>query len=42
VIDEGEKANLVLGNYSVAILKVEEKYEELAKGCRILLISKKY
>ena len=37
VIDEGEKANSVLGNYSVAILKVMEKYEELAAGLQDII-----
>lgn len=32
IIDEGRKAQSVVGNYSVAILKIEEKYEELAAG----------
>jgi len=32
VNDEGERANSVVGNYTVAILKVEENYEQLAAG----------
>ena len=32
ILDEGRKAQSVLGNYSVAILKVEESYNELALG----------
>ena len=32
IIDEGNKAQSVLGNYSVAILKVLEKYEQLEAG----------
>ena len=31
VIDEGEKANSAQGNYSIAILKIEEKYKQLAE-----------
>ena len=29
---KGERANSVVGNYSIAILKVEENYEQLAAG----------
>jgi len=36
VIDEGERANSVLGN-SVAILKIEEKYEQLAAGLQDII-----
>ena len=32
IIDEGSKAQSVLGNYSIAILKVSENYEELQAG----------
>jgi len=32
IIDEGDKAQSVNGNYSVAILKIDESYEDLAKG----------
>ena len=32
IIDEGEKAQSVLGNYSIAILKITENYTELAAG----------
>ena len=34
IIDEGRKAQSVLGNYSIAILKVSEKYEELQAGLK--------
>ena len=37
MIDEGEKANSELGNYSVAILKIEEKYEQLAAGLQDII-----
>ena len=32
VNDEGERTNSVVGNYTVAISKVEENYEQLAAG----------
>ena len=32
IIDEGSRAQSVLGNYSIAILKVSEHYEELQAG----------
>lgn len=34
IIDEGKKARSVFGNYSVAILKITEKYNELAAGLK--------
>ena len=37
VIDEGERANSVLGNYTIAILKVEENYEQLAAGLQDII-----
>ena len=32
ILDEGERALLVAGNYSVAIMKTGESYDDLAKG----------
>ena len=32
ILDEGRKAQSVLGNYSIVILKIEEPYNELALG----------
>ena len=32
MINEGKKAQSVFGNYSIAILKIGESYEELAAG----------
>ena len=37
IIDEGEKVYSVLGNYSLAILKIGEKYEELAAGLQDII-----
>jgi len=32
ILDEGDKAYSVLGNYTVAVLKTSEEYDELALG----------
>ena len=37
VIDEGERANSVLENYTIAILKVEENYEQLVAGLQDII-----
>jgi len=37
VIDEGERANSVLGNHTVAILKVDENYKQLAAGLQDII-----
>ena len=41
VIDEGEKANSVLGNYSVAILKVMENMKSWLQGYKTSSMTQK-
>jgi len=41
IIDEGEKAFSVQGNYSIAIMKIGEKYEELAAGLEDIITEAK-